>query len=43
MEEFKDYYRFKLYEKTNILVNKLDDVFKENIYRYGIETIIGRK
>ena len=29
MEEFKDYYRFKLYEKTNILVNKLDDVFKE--------------
>lgn len=29
MEDFKEYYRYKLYERTHILVNKLDDVFKE--------------
>ena len=29
MEEFKELYRYRLYEKTYILVNNLDDVFKE--------------
>ena len=29
MEEFKELYRYRLYEKTHILVNNLDDVFKE--------------
>ena len=29
MEDFKELYRFRLYNKTHILVNNLDDVFKE--------------
>ena len=29
MENFKELYRYRLYEKTNILVNNLNDVFKE--------------